>query len=225
MKKTFTILCVILLFIPFLPNTVTADASPPKPIEITGEITVSVNEDNSYTVNTGVITQDHYIRFLWGDNTSSSWLGPENETAIYVGIDHFWNKSGIYSVVAQISYYSDGRNASESEPLTVFVGYLKMNRHSSKYFAKIDIENCADKYIEDITWNVTVKPINKALLFTSGEISNSFTYIGIGKEKTINSGLVFGFGYINITVSVYSPTIGKTITKIFPAFLLFFNVI
>ena len=226
MNKIYLFIIIFLLIIPALPFA-SADAQiPPKPSKPTGEVTLEVNEKETYQTHIEH-ENDIYIQFVWGDGSSTNWHGPYNKSIHGMGVTHIWNKTGIYEITAQVSYSPDGANASVSESLTVYVGYIGIHFHygrHGKFYVQPEIENFANETIFDVSWDMKITPIENGIMLWSSDSQGDFNYLGVGKEKTMLSKLIFGFGKITILVNVTIPLIDTSITKEVSGFIVFFNV-
>ncbi len=95
------------------------ESDPPlKPAKPSGSISGGVGQEYIYTTSTTDPEGDKiYYLFDWGDDTTSSWIGPYNSGDTASG-KKTWTKSGTY-IIRVVAKDTHGRLSSWSDPLTV----------------------------------------------------------------------------------------------------------
>lgn len=188
---------------------------PEKPI-ITGPQIGQIDTEYSFTVNTTDPDQDNvYYCVDWGDETNEECFGPFDPNDKII-LNHSWEEKGLYQIMvksrdiytaeSQWAYFDFDISATELTINSIQGGFLSLS---------IEIENIGKNTAENISSEIQVKGgilsgIN--LTHTCSGCSSCGTTLAPGEikiESTIESGLLFGFGSIEITISAWADNAEK----------------
>ena len=145
-----------------------------------------------------------YVRWDWGNNETSQWLGPytagQQATASYA-----WKQPGVYNVRVK-ARDENGSQSSWSGPLTVTIAAqprLEITSVKGGIGVGMVVRNTINDTIENIPWDISLK--GGLLLIIKGTGGVIPTLAG-GAETTVRSGMIAGIGKVTITITVGDAT-------------------
>ncbi len=196
-------------------NVNTPPAIPDTPVgPATGEIDI---EYTFTTSTTDAQNNDVFYMVAWGD-TVSDWLGPyaSGET---VGLTHTWAFPGEYSISVKAkdsegleSYWSDPTSISIVAVPRIEIG----NITASFGGVSAQIKNVGAGDATNVDWSIS---LNGKMVFLGKESTGTFTKIVPGFGPRAKTGFVFGFGRVDILVTVGDVEKTATATLLGPFFL------
>ncbi len=196
-------------------NVNTPPAIPDTPVgPATGEIDI---EYTFTTRTTDAQNNDVFYMVTWGD-TVSDWLGPyaSGET---VGLPHTWAFVGDYSISVKAkdsegleSYWSDPTSISIVAVPRIEIG----NITASFGGVSAQIKNVGAGDATNVDWSIS---LNGKMVFLGKESTGTFTKIVPGFGPRAKTGFVFGFGRVDILVTVGDVEKTATATLLGPFFL------
>ena len=142
-----------------------------------------------------------YYWWDWGDGASSGWLGPFNSGDTTVA-RHAWTEIGTYEIKVKAKDIYN-RESGWSEPKTIhFVEssspVLEIGNISGGLFrVSAVIKNAGGADAIGVNWSITLT----GGFILSGRETQGGGMIPAGKESTVGSSLILGFGKTVITVS------------------------
>ena len=157
----------------------------------------------SYTFSTNTTDPEGeqvYYNWSWGDGTFSGWLGPYNSGAT-VWASHSWTEAENYELRVKAK---DIHNAESdwSDPLTIHIvdtAILEIGNISGGLFkVSAVIKNIGDIDATWVNWSIT---LTGGIILSGRETSKRIVSIPAGKETTVSSSVILGFGKTVITVS------------------------
>ena len=151
-----------------------------------------------------------YYQWDWG-NGVSEWFGPYT-SGESVEVTHSWLVAGDYQIKVKAKDNS-GLESDWSDSVTIHIiiaSQIEIGTISGGLKITAEIRNTGIIDAMDVNWTITLK----GLVLFGKEYIGSIPKIVPGFAPTINTGLVFGFGTVSITVT--AADVEKTAT----AFLL-----
>ncbi len=141
-----------------------------------------------------------YYMFDWGDNTSSTWIGPY-DSGVAGEASHIWIDPGEYDIKVK----AKDVNGSESDwstplPVTIVGGpLLDMGLISGGLFrVNAVIKNNGATDTSNVKWNII---LNGDSILLGKESNGEIPSIPAGGQTTVHSGLIVGFGKIEVTAT------------------------
>ena len=142
---------------------------------------------------------DIYFWVDWGDGTPSKWSGPcGSGEEMY--LNHTWEEPGEYEIIAKSkdNYYE----SPWSDPFAIEIKLLIDVEAIKGGFFKVKavFKNNGEDDLTCVDWNIKLE--GGAFI---GKESSGQVDIPAGEEKTVESGLILGFGETRITVTAEVP--------------------
>jgi hypothetical protein len=179
-------------------NVNTPPAIPDTPIgPATGEIDI---EYTFTTSTTDAQNNDVFYMVAWGD-TVSDWLGPyaSGET---VGLTHAWASPGVYSISVKAKD-SEGLESYWSEPTSIsilVVPRIEIGDITASFGSvSAQIKNVGAGDATNVDWTIT---LDGKLVLLGKETTGTFNKIIPGFGPKAKTSFVFGFGPVDILVTV-----------------------
>lgn len=183
-------------------------------------------EEIPFTIETSDPEEDMVYYWIdWGDETSSSWLGPYNSGQT-VDVSHIWDELGDYFIKAKAKD-EDDMKSDWSEPFNIQINpdvELEIKEITGG-LCKINavIKNSGGAAAEDISWTISITD-GLILWPPKRSWSEIIPILDPDDEEIIsNDGCLFGFGNIEVTVEINSPDVG-IIREIRPGYIFLFLV-
>ena len=185
---------------------------PAKPSLPSGPTSGKVGVD--YTFSTSSTDPDSdaqlYYQWSWGDE-ESAWLGPYTSGQSVQTI-HKWLAAGDYQVKVKVKD-NYGAISAWSDPITVQIvegPQIEIGNISGGMKITVEIKNIGVVDASHVNWTITVQ----GLVLIGQEKSGTLVGISPGGSLDVSTGLVFGLGAVDITITAMD--VQKTAT----AFLL-----
>jgi hypothetical protein len=184
---------------PSLVITETSNTPPEKPAMPSGPDTGNIGVDYSFSsVTTDPDSGDTlYYMWDWG-NEVGDWMGPYTSGQPCQPV-HSWSVEGEYEikVKAKDTY---GSESSWSDSLTIQIvsgPVIEIGMISGGLGVTATILNSGAVDATDVNWMIGLQ----GMVFFGKEFSGSITKIMPGFSPTVHTGLVFGIGSVDITVT------------------------
>ncbi len=196
-------------------NVNTPPAIPDTPV---GPATGETNIEYTFTTSTtDAQNNDVFYMVAWGDSVSD-WLGPyaSGET---VALTHTWAFPGAYSVSVKAKD-SEGLESYWSDPTSisiVAVPRIEIGNITASFggvFAQIKNVGAGDA--TNVDWSIS---LDGKMVFLGKETTGTFTKIVPGFGPRAKTGFVFGFGRVDILVTVGDIEKTATATLVGPFIL------
>ena len=169
--------------------------APEQPNAPVGPTMVSVDKEHTYTTKAIEDPDGDSIRYGWdfdGDNNADKWTDDPT-------VAKEWTEDGIFAVRV-VAKDSHDAYSEFSEPLIVFVTEILLKEVSGGIGVSAVIKNVGDNDAFVIDWSIN---ISGGVIFYPSDVGFSGTaYIAAEEEITVSTGLLFGFGKIDIVVTV-----------------------
>ena len=183
-----------------------------------------VDEELTFSgVTTDPEGEQIYYMFDWGDNTSSSWVGPYN-SGVAGEASNVWTDAGEYDIRVK----AKDVNGSESDwsiPLTVTIvegPILDIGRITGGIFRiNAIIKNIGSTNATNVKWNMTLEG---GPIFLGGESNGEIPSIPAEGNATVTSGLIIGFGKITVTFTAEIPEGSDTRSQVGTVLLFFIYI-
>jgi len=145
-----------------------------------------------------------YYLFNWGDNTTSSWLGPYDSGTSVSG-KKAWDNEGYYDIKVKAKDIN-GSESQWSEPHTIHIlkaPFIKVQQIYSGFFSiNALVKNLGEVEATDVQWRISVEG---GTIFTGRESTGIINNLLPGDEVTINSKSIIGFGKVSIIATAEIP--------------------
>jgi hypothetical protein len=149
-----------------------------------------------------------YVRWDWGDNETSEWLGPytagQQATASYA-----WDLAGVCNVRVKASD-ENGTESGWSGPLTVTIAAqprLEITSVKGGIGVGMVVRNRINETLSNVAWEVSLKG---GLLLYAIDTGGIIPTIASGAETTVRSGMIAGIGKVTLTMTVGDATMTAT---------------
>jgi hypothetical protein len=194
---------------PTLALTDTTSNNPPqKPAMPSGPTSGSIGVNYTFSSVTTDPDAGDLLYYMWDwGNGVSSWLGPYS-SGQPVQTEHYWTTEGQYDIKVKAKD-SVGVETSWSDPLTVQIisgPSIEIESISGGFGVTATIANAGVVDATDVNWTIALQ----GLVFFGKQQTGNIEKILPGFSPTISSGLVFGFGSVDITVTAADAE--KTVT-------------
>ena len=145
-----------------------------------------------------------YYKYSWGDNTTSTWIGPftSGEPA---SATNQWSEKGLYEIRVKARDENGGESPwSDPHPINILDGpILDLGQLKSKLIkVGVSIQNRGAAPAENVNWQIT---FNGGTILIGKESSGIIPSIPAGEEVEITTGFIFGFGKTQITAYAEIP--------------------
>ena len=159
---------------------------------------VIVTDYTFSAVTTDPEGQPVYYMFDWGDGTTSDWIGPVDSGKPANAI-HQWVTAGIYTIkVKAKDIFFDESDWSPAHPITIVGPSLEISNITGGLFEiQAVIKNTGSGNAEQVIWSIRLI----GGVFIGKNTSGTLTSIQSGKQSTVSSKLILGFGKTMISVS------------------------
>ena len=163
-----------------------------------------------------------YYLWDWGDDTPTDWLGPFDSGATALA-NHTWTEVETYEIKVKAK---DIHNVESgwSGPLMIDILDVPLleigNITGSLLKVSTVIKNRGGVDATMVNWNIT---LDGGIILLGKETTGSILNLPAGEEKTISSGLIFGFGKTLITVTAECSESSDTEER--DAFVLLFFIL
>ena len=208
-------------------NIVAAQA-PAVPDQPWGETEAELNELVAFNITTVNATDDHDVmyEFDWGDNLTTSWLGPyPSGTSGLVEVSHQWQEAGTFQVKARAMDNVTQEISNWSKPLNVTIG------HSGPKFTIGEIIGGFGLSAEIVNNLASSKYVDYKVEIAGGQLTgfhtnqryNGTVFIPSGGIGVVTVPTFFALGRTKITVTAEAAG-EKAAEKVQHAFVFFFYV-
>jgi hypothetical protein len=175
---------------------------PETPTKPSGPTTGQTGKEYTFTTSsTDPDEEDIYIKFDWGDETYSDWLGPYPSGTTVSG-KNIWTTAGTYEVKAKAKDIVGGES-EWSEPHTITIEELPdlQIRNIGSKFGRItvDIKNTGTVDVNDIKWTITLEG---GLIILGQESEGTIPSLKAGFIADFESKFILGFGKPTVTVKL-----------------------
>jgi hypothetical protein len=192
---------------------------PETPEKLNGPTTGEVGIEYTFTTSTtDPQNDDVYYMVNWGDQVSD-WLGPY-DSGDTVSLTHTWNAVGNYTLMVKAKDGSEGLESGWSETSQISVVALPRIEIGdiTAGFGSISaqIKNVGAGDATNVDWSISLEG---KLVFLGKETTGSFTNIIPGFSPKAKTSFVFGFGSVDILVTVGDLEKTATATLVGPFFL------
>lgn len=162
------------------------------------------------TSTTDAQNDDVFYMVSWGDAVSD-WLGPYSSGET-VGFSHTWDFVGDYSIIVKAKDNSSEELESDwSAPSTISIlaiPRIEIGVISSGFGGiVVEIKNVGAGEAMDVAWSIGLQG---GLVLLGRETTGTFTKILPGFSPKVQTGFVFGFGSVDISVT--ADEVEKTAT-------------
>jgi hypothetical protein len=174
---------------------------PEAPKTPNGPTTGEIGVEYTFTTST-TDAQDNNVYYMvsWGD-TITDWLGPYTSGAT-VELKHTWNFVGDYSIKVKAKD-TEGLESDWSETTTISIVALPRIEigEISGSFGSLSavIKNVGAAEASNVNWSIS---LNGGLVILGREASGTFVKILPGFSPKAKTSFVFGFGSVDIVVTV-----------------------
>jgi len=172
---------------------------PPAPPSIDGPTEGTAGEEYEFTfVSADPEGYDVYYYIDWGDGSYEEWIGPFN-SGQEISVSHTWEEQDIFEVKAKAMDENESQGGW-SDPFDISIIAIEIVDIKGGLGVNVDLENIAEIDVTDIDWSISVTggffgKVNKT---TSDTISE----FPAGDSIRVGSGILFGIGQLDITVTV-----------------------
>jgi len=208
--------------IPYITTLQVGSSYPPAIPTLDGPNAGCRNMEYTFTAQTTDPEGDNiYYLFDWGDGTKSDWIGPVN-SGVAVSESHAWTDVGLYNVTVRAKD-ENGSMSRWSDPhgMLIDVPVLDIKLTKGK-IAKISatIRNLGFAEAENVSWKIS---LDGGTLLLGKERTGTISIIPAGDNVEIQTGLIFGFGKTQITIT--AEVAESKDTLLLKATVIFFLVI
>jgi rhodanese-related sulfurtransferase len=195
-----------------------ANRAPEKP-SISGPAIGQINTEYNFLVNTTDPDMDEiYYCVDWDDGTNEQCFGPFSSGEETV-LSHIWIKKGLHYIIVKAKDVYDAESQESVFDFDISATELSINSiQGSLLSVSVEIENTGENIAENISTVIQVKGGIFSRINLTHNCSGCIdcgTTLPPGEIKTENtgeSGLLFGFGSIEITVSTWADNAEKITT-------------
>lgn len=176
-------------------------SKPPKIPTVSGPISGILDQNVEFTIMT-IDPEGYDVEYYidWGDGSSSGWIGLY-DSGEEITVTHIWYELGTYDIKVK-ARDRDRLESRWTEPhtITVVVAPILNIRSIAGGFFKVSsiIENIGSADANDVNWSITV---DGGIILTERITSGFISSMPMGEVTTVNTGFIFGFGSIVVTVS------------------------
>ncbi len=181
------------------------DNNPPEtPMQPNGPNDGKVGIKYTFSSNTTDPDDDQiFYLFYWGRCEYGNWLGPYSSGET-VTTTHIWTKPGDYEVRIKAKDDNLDEETDWSDPIAVHIEdgpILELGEIKGGLFKiSTTIKNTGGLDAKDVEWEII---LDGGFVLLGRETTGKTSSISPGKETTINSGLIFGFGQSTIKIKVW----------------------
>ena len=139
-----------------------------------------------------------YYMWAWGDE-GSDWLGPY-DSGETVSASHIWDAEGVYSLRVKAKD-AEGRESDWSTPLEVTItadAIIEIGDIKGGFGISTEILNVGAGEAENVDWSIAVQG---GLVLLGQETTGTLETVMPGFSPDIQSGLIFGIGNIQISIT------------------------
>lgn len=153
-----------------------------------------------YTFTTQTVDPDSsliYYQWSWGDGMSE-WMGPY-ESGTNITVAHAWTVNGTYDVTVHAKDDLDALS-NWSDPLTItIVGkpFIEIGKISGGFGLHAELKNIGVIDATEVQWNISLQ----GFVFIGKEKTGVIDTIAAGSFSTVNTGFIFGFGTMDVTIT------------------------
>ncbi len=173
--------------------------TPPKtPEKLNGPTTGEIGIEYAFTTST-TDPQNNQVYYMvnWGDQISE-WLGPY-DSGETVSLTHTWTMDGDYSIVVKAKD-SEGLKSDWSEGSLISIIAIEIGDITASFGSvTAQIKNVGAGDATNIDWTIT---LDGKLVLLGKETTGTFTKIMPGFGPKAKTSFVFGFGHVDIVVTV-----------------------
>lgn len=172
---------------------------PPAPPNVEGPTEGVAGEEYEFTfVTSDPEGYDVFYYIDWGDDSYEEWIGPFS-SGQEVSVNHTWEEQDIFTIRAKAKDENETQGGW-SDPLDITIIAVEIVDIKGGLGVNVDIENIAEIDVTDINWSISVNggffgKVNKTSSDTISEIL-------AGDTTRVRSGVLFGIGPLEITVTV-----------------------
>jgi hypothetical protein len=160
----------------------------------------------------------------WNDGTPTEWTEYYDSGAT-VYTNHTWTEIGIYNITVKAKD-TNGEESAWSDPKMIIIvdtAILEIENITGDLFkVKVVVKNFGGLAATRVSWSIT---LDGGIILFGKETTGNILSLSAGDEKTISSGLIFGFGKTMITVSAEIPESSATKDQKAFVFLFFIRMI
>ncbi len=159
-----------------------------------------------------------YMRWFYGDNTSSSWLGPYTP-GTQIQTQHLWASPGVYGLRVKAKDLN-GSESQMSTPLTITITLqpqLTITAMHGGIGLTVKAHNQGDQNLTNVPWTVSA---SGGLILHATGMNGRISALASGHDATVRTGLIAGFGKISLAVTVGDAN-GYASGVLFGPFLIF----
>jgi len=141
-----------------------------------------------------------YLRWSYGDDTNSEWVGPYTAGTV-VSTQHVWTASGSYPVKVKARDVNDSESPY-SPPLTISIAnqpQLIITKMHGGIGLSVSVRNRGDENLTNVYWSVSAS--GKLVLYATGT-GGHIAALAHNQSATIHTGLIAGFGPVSLAVTV-----------------------
>jgi len=145
-----------------------------------------------------------YLTWDWGNGTTSNWSGPYTEGQ-QVQAAHSWDTPGIYAVRVKVKDINNSES-SWSKPLNVTINSkskLEITKIKGGVGVSVTVHNKINSSLYNTMWTIT---LNGGFIMFPKTYGGFIPTLSVNQDVIIKTGLIIGFGRINIIASAGEAT-------------------